>query len=69
MDRLDQLIMALLILIPIAGVARIIYCVLSMAADSEESGKMKRRIKNIICFVILAECLVSIIALIESYYL
>ncbi|RPF43380.1 hypothetical protein EDD70_2344 [Hydrogenoanaerobacterium saccharovorans] len=65
---LDKICNTLLILIPIAGIARIIYCAMSIAANSDESGKMNRRIKNIIVFIVLSECLVSIIAIIESYY-
>jgi len=41
---------------------------MSIAANSDESGKMNRRIKNIIVFIVLSECLVSIISIIESYY-
>lgn len=65
---LDKICTTLLIIIPIAGIARIIYCTMSIAANSDESGKMNRRIKNIIVFIVLSECLVSIISIIESYY-
>ena len=68
METIQGFITLLLILIPAGGGARIVYCALAMTADQENSASYKRRIRNLIIFIILAECVSGILALVASYF-
>lgn len=68
METLEQLTLALLIVIPCGAVARIGYCALKMGTDDEERGKMKKRIKNILVFLVIAVCLASLISIFTIYF-
>lgn len=48
--------------------ARVAYCFMAMAADSEEEQGYKVRIRNAIIFCVCAECIVGLIALVNSYF-
>lgn len=63
-----SLITVLLILIPLGAVVRIVLCAVAMMMDDEKKGENKRRIRNVLAFVVFAEVAVSLIALVYHYY-
>ena len=69
MDILKELAFAFIMLIRSGAGLRIIYCFIAMAADEEQSGTYKKRIKNTIIFYIMAECVWIIKDLVMSYYM
>lgn len=68
MQTFEEIRIALLIIIPIAAVARIVYCNIISGAEEDESDKMKKIIKNILIFVAIAVAFTSIIAVVTSYF-
>lgn len=63
MQQVSQLITVLLILLPLAAAARIVYCLIAMSTDHSDDGSYKRRIRNILIFLILAESIMRLIRL------
>lgn len=69
MQQVSQLITVLLILLPLAAAARIVYCLIAMSTDhSDDSSSYKRRIRNILIFLILAESIMGLIKVISGYF-
>lgn len=68
MEDIQLLITFLLILIPLGGGARIVYCLTVMAADSDEEKTYKVRIRNVLVFVALAECVAGLLKAVLSYF-
>lgn len=68
MQQVSQLITALLILLPLAAAARIVYCLIAINTDNSDDGSYKRRIKNILIFLILAESILGLVKVISSYF-
>lgn len=67
MDSLKELINILLLLLPLAGAARGIYCAIVMAIREDERDVYKRRLENLMYFIAIAESCTAIIALVLSY--
>lgn len=68
METINQIIIFVRILIPVAGAARIVYCILVMSADEEAAESYKKRIRNILIFVILSECITGLLHMVAGYY-
>ena len=66
-STISDLIAFFQIIIPIAGGVRIAHCFIGMAMD-ENNTSYKQRIKNIFIFIILSECVLSLVNLIQTYY-
>lgn len=67
MKEINGLISLLLIIIPTGAAMRIAACLICMA-NSEDQSSYKRRIKNVLIFVVLAESVSGILHAILSYY-
>lgn len=67
MDGIRNLITPMLLLIPLAAALRGIYCCIVMALDAEQVPQMKKRLWNMVKFVIIAESAVSLLLLIKNY--
>ena len=69
MEQIQQLIQLLQIAIPIAGGARIIYClaIANLVPESEKQS-LWPRIRNLLIFIVLAQCLTAILWLILNYF-
>lgn len=67
MDKLNELIMYLQILIPIGGVMRIAACLVYMNME-EDATPYQKRIKHVLYFVVLSECFSGIFKTVVSYY-
>lgn len=68
MDLVDEMAVALIMLIRAGAGLRIIYCFISMAGDEEQAATYKKRIKNTIVFYVLAESVYVIRDLVMYYY-
>lgn len=67
MKEINGLISLLLIIIPAGAVMRIAACCICMA-NSEDQSSYKRRIKNVLIYVALAESISGILHMVLSYY-
>lgn len=67
MDALQNLIEALMVLIPIGGAARGVLCALGMLIDDEQYSIYKRRLRNMVRFVVISECVAAILGLVIRY--
>ena len=68
MDQLNEIITVLLILIPLSAVPRALQCLNMIMTDSEQEGSYRRRLKNLLIFVAIAECSLSVIYWVRSYF-
>lgn len=68
MNGVYGLVSFLQILIPLAAVPRVIYCLIYISMDNDQAASYKRRIRNLIVFVVLAECIGELILVIKNYY-
>lgn len=68
MDQIQGLITFLQALIPIGAGARIVYSLMAMAADSEEEHSYRKRIRNALVFVVLAEVISGLLQLVLDYF-
>ncbi len=58
----------LLILLPLAVTLRVLYLLMKMMADGEQSQMYFIKIKNVLIYFILAESATAIAKLISAYY-
>lgn len=68
METIQELMLLLLILIPAAGAVRIILCAIYMSSSEEETTSYKKRIRNTLVFIVLAETVTGVIAMIANYF-
>lgn len=68
MEQIQQLITFMLIIIPAGAAARIGYCLVVLAMDSEEERSYKVRIRNVIIFTVLAETIAGLLKVILNYF-
>ncbi len=67
MDSLNELFVAIQIIIPISAVLRIIINIHETVIDDDQKPTLMKRNKNIIVFVVISECVVSIINTLYKY--
>lgn len=67
MDDILSVIVLFQILIPIGGGMRIVACLIYMSA-AEDPTSYKNRIRNVLVFIVLAECITSILHVVLSYF-
>ncbi len=68
MDGIAVLVGILHILIPLAAVPRLIYCLICMAMDEDQAVTYKRRARNAVIFVAVSQCIAALILTIQRYY-
>ena len=68
MNELNSVITALLILIPLSAVPRAIQCLHMIMTDSEQEGSYRKRLKNLLIFVAVAECALNVVYWIRNYF-
>lgn len=68
MELINEAINALLILIPLAAVPRFVYCMIKMNVEPEEAQIYKTRMKNLLVFLVIAECAVGLLQLVKNYF-
>lgn len=67
MQYLKELIFAMLFLLPALGALRAICCVTQISSDDEQAGQYKRRLKNLVIFIAIAEGIVGFLYMILDY--
>lgn len=66
---IDNLSLLLIIIINIGAITRLVFCSMNMiSGDPQEQHIMKRRMRNIIIFAIIANTIFSIRSVFENYY-
>jgi len=64
----EDISQAVMLIIRLGVVARLLYCLIRLGAADEEAGQYKKRAKNAVVFLILAESIWAIKDLILWYY-
>ncbi len=68
MVTMDDISMAIIMLVRIGAVARFIYCMIRLSAAEEQAAQYKKRALNTVVFYIIAESIWQIKDLILYYY-
>lgn len=68
MEQINELITLLLILIPAGGGVRILYCLISISGDEPSEDGMRRKIKHVLWFIVIAECLMGFVKVLMEYF-
>lgn len=68
MDLLKQMADAFVMLIRAGAVFRVVYCLVRMGMNEEESAMYKKRARNTVVFYVIAECIWQIKELVLGYY-
>ena len=67
MEKIQELIRWLLVILPLGVSARIIYCLCCIPTDSDNEATHKRRIRNALVFLVLAETIAGLLTVISNY--
>ena len=68
MITLDDISMAVIVLIRAGAVFRLIYCMVRLQGAEEEQAQYKKRVKNTVMFYVMAECIWQIKEIVFYYY-
>lgn len=68
MSTVQKLTSALLVLIPLAGAARVIYCLTAINVDPDEEQTYRVRARNVIVFCVIAEVISGFLSVITTYF-
>lgn len=68
MITLDDISMAVIVLIRAGAVFRFIYCMVRLQGAEEEQAQFKKRAKNMVLFYVLAESIWQIKDIVFYYY-
>ena len=68
MITLDDISMAVIVLIRAGAVFRFIYCMVRLQGAEEEQAQYQKRVKNTVMFYVMAECIWQIKEIVFYYY-
>ena len=68
MITLDDISMAVIVLIRAGAVFRFIFCMVRLQGAEEEQAQYKKRVKNTVMFYVMAECIWQIKEIVFYYY-
>ena len=68
MITLDDISMAVIVLIRAGAVFRFIYCMVRLQGAEEEQAQYKKRVKITVIFYVMAECIWQIKEIVFYYY-
>ena len=68
MITIDDISMAVIVLIRAGAVFRFIYCMVRLQGAEEEQAQYKKRVKNTVMFYVMAECIWQIKEIVFYYY-
>ena len=68
MITLDDISMAVIVLIRAGAVFRFIYWMVRLQGAEEEQAQYKKRVKNTVMFYVMAECIWQIKEIVFYYY-
>lgn len=69
MDYINEIIIVLMIITPVAASLRIVMTCIEIAGNPDSADTNIKRIKNVIKIAILIQCIGPIIKMIEYYYM
>lgn len=68
-ETLDQIIKILrVVIIPLGTVFRVVFCFIKMIYDEDSANAYKKKIWNVVAFLIISELILVISDLIKYYY-
>ncbi len=68
MDLIKQMADAFIILIRTGAVFRVVYCLVRMGINEDESAMYKKRARNAVVFYVIAECIWQLKEMVLGYY-
>ena len=68
MITLDDISMAVIVLIRAGAVFRFIYCMVRLQGAEEEQAQYKKRVKNTVLLYVMAECIWQINEIVFYFY-
>ena len=68
MEEVRQLISWLLWILPVATTVNIVYCISAMNIGQDMVHSYKKRIRNAVAFLIIAETAMGLVNVIAGYY-
>ena len=68
MITMDDISIAIIMLVRLGAVARFVYCMIRLSGSEDEAAQYKKRAKNTVVFYLIAECIWQIKDLILYYY-
>ncbi len=68
MEEVRQLITWLLWILPVATTVNVVYCIIAMNIDQDMVQSYKKRIRNAVAFLIIAETAMGLVNVIAGYY-
>lgn len=68
MDGITILVGILNIGIPLGGALRLIHCLICISMDADQAPSYKRRIRNLLIFVAVSQCIGGLLLVIKNYY-
>ena len=69
MEKLNKLIESLIILCNSGAIVRLIICLLRIAMNFDELASYKKKMKNLLVFIVLATSCLTIKCIVEKYYM
>ena len=68
MEQLREVLKWLLLLLPVAVGARCAYCLFLISADRDQEDTCRRRIRNALVFLVIAETINGLLSIVANYY-
>jgi hypothetical protein len=68
MEQINQIITWFLVIIPLGGTARILYCLAAISTDMDARDVYQKRIKHVLMFVAISECVSGLLKIVAGYY-
>lgn len=69
MQTLNQIISLLrIVVIPLGSVCRVVFCFIKMIYDEDAMNSYKKKIWNVVAFLIISELIFVVVDIIKFYY-
>lgn len=69
MQTLNQIISLLrIVVIPLGAVCRVVFCFIKMIYDEDAMNSYKKKIWNVVAFLIISELIFVVVDIIKFYY-
>lgn len=68
MDAIKSIITALLVAIPIFAAPRAVHCLFKCATDEEQHHAYRRRLINLMIFLVIAETAAGLLQIVLNYF-
>lgn len=68
MEQINQMITWLLVIIPLGGAARVLYCLAAISIDMDARDTYQKRIRHVLMFVAISESVSGLLKIVAGYY-